>query len=53
VRLAARGLRDMDGGIERVADNAALHAAREQARRVYWKSILAAAVPAMLYMVIT
>ena len=42
MRLASRGLRDMDGGPERIEDGAELAAVRAQARRVLYKSFLAA-----------
>jgi hypothetical protein len=43
VRLAAQGLRNMDGGDEAVADEAGRGALRQQARKVYIESLLTAA----------
>jgi hypothetical protein len=42
VRLAARGLRDMDSGAERIVDPAELARVRRQARIVHLKSFLSA-----------
>ena len=42
MRLASRGLRDMDDGPQRIEDEAVLAAVRAQARRVLFKSALAA-----------
>jgi hypothetical protein len=44
MRLASRGLRDLDGGPERIEDSAELAAVRAQARRVFVQSALATAV---------
>jgi hypothetical protein len=44
VRLAARGQRDMDTAPEAIADRAELAQVRAQARAVWLKSLLAAAV---------
>ena len=44
IRLASRGLRDLDGGPEPIADAAELAAVRAQASRVLMQSLLAAAV---------
>jgi hypothetical protein len=44
VRLAARGLRDMDAGSEAIDDPAERARISRQARAVYLKSFLAAAV---------
>jgi hypothetical protein len=41
VRLASRGLRDMDGGPERIQDPGELATVRAQARRVLFRSLLA------------
>jgi len=50
VRLAARGLRDMDAGAEPIRDTAELDAVRRQARRVQWQSVLAAVLFTALYL---
>ena len=42
MRLASRGLRDMGAGVEPIRDEAELAAVRAQARRVLYKSFLAA-----------
>jgi hypothetical protein len=39
VRLASRGLRDLDGGAEPIEDLEELRVVRAQARRVLWESI--------------
>jgi hypothetical protein len=44
VRLAARGLRDMDHGTEPVPDPAEAARLRRQARAIYVKSLIAAAI---------
>jgi hypothetical protein len=44
VKLAARGQRDMDTGAEAIADAAELKQVRRQARAVYTKAIVVAAV---------
>jgi len=44
VKLAARGLRDLDGGPQPITDPAELAQVRHQARAVHVKSILSAAV---------
>lgn len=44
MRLASRGLRDLDGGPERIEDGAELAVLRAQARRVLLQSALATAV---------
>ena len=49
MRLAARGLRDMDAGPQPIADPAQLARVRRQARRVYVKSALAAASLTLLF----
>lgn len=41
MRLASRGLRDMDGGVERITDAAELAKVRAQARRVNLMSLAA------------
>ncbi|HEX6307390.1 MAG TPA: hypothetical protein VFZ69_04325 [Longimicrobiales bacterium] len=53
MRLAARGLRDLDHGVESVTDPAAKLAARRQAWSVQWRSILAAALLTGLYLIVT
>jgi len=42
VRLASRGLRNMDQGNEQVSDSAEQKALRQQARKVYLESLAAA-----------
>jgi hypothetical protein len=42
VALASRGLRDLDAGPERIEDATELAAVRGQARRVLFKSFVAA-----------
>jgi len=44
MRLASRGLRDLDGGPERIEDRAELAIVRAQARRVFLQSTVATAV---------
>jgi len=44
VRLAARGLRDMDQGSESIDDPVELRRIRKQALRVHLKSFISAAV---------
>lgn len=53
MRLASRGLRDMDHGTESVTDAVADRALRRQARRVQWSALLAAAVPTALYLLVS
>ncbi|HEY6091556.1 MAG TPA: hypothetical protein VIV83_06165 [Gemmatimonadales bacterium] len=52
MRLAARGLRDLDHGPEPIADRTELAQVRRQARMVYIKSLIAAAaLTALAYVV--
>jgi hypothetical protein len=44
VKLAARGLRDMDNGAEPITDPAELSQIRRQARLVHMKSLTTAAI---------
>jgi predicted kinase len=44
VRLASRGLRDMDNGPQVIADQAELRQVRRQARLVYAKAFIAAVI---------
>jgi len=44
VRLASRGLRDMDQGPQPISDSDELQQVRRQARVVYAKSIITAAI---------
>ena len=44
MRLASRGQRDMDRGPEQISDAEELRLVQRQARAVYVKSIIAAAV---------
>jgi hypothetical protein len=53
VRLASRGLRDMDAGPESITDVAVLNAVRRQARRVQWLSLLTAALLTALYLIVS
>ncbi|HSR91690.1 MAG TPA: hypothetical protein VLK88_10320 [Gemmatimonadales bacterium] len=52
MRLAARGLRDLDSGTESIADHAELAQVRRQARVVHMKSFVTAALlTALLFLV--
>lgn len=53
MRLAARGLRDMDAGTEPIANAVELSAVRRQARRVQWQSLISAALLTALYLAVT
>jgi hypothetical protein len=53
VRLASRGLRDMDDGAAPITDAAVLSAVRAQARRVQRLSLLATAALTALYLIFT
>ena len=44
MRLASRGLRNMDTGNEKVTDSLEVRALRQQARKVYLESLVAAVV---------
>jgi len=44
VRLASRGQRDMDSGPQQISDAAELQQVRRQARAVYVKSVITAAI---------
>ena len=44
MKLAARGLRDMDKGAERITDPAERSQIRRQARIVHMKSLITAAI---------
>jgi len=51
VLLASRGLRDLGGGVERIADADELATVRAQARRVSWMSLAATVLAtAVLYL---
>jgi hypothetical protein len=52
VKLAARGLRDMDQGKEKIADRAELAQVRRQARKVHLQSFLTAALVTALLLVL-
>jgi hypothetical protein len=52
VALAARGLRNLDGGAERIEDDAELSAVRARARRVQVQSAIATLVATALAMVL-
>jgi len=52
VRLAARGLRDMDSGVAAITDAAELAQVRRQSRGVHLKSLLVAvAITAILVII--
>ncbi len=44
MRLASRGLRNMDSGNEKVTDSVEDRALRQQARKVYLETVITAAV---------
>jgi hypothetical protein len=44
VKLASRGLRDLDTGPQAISDTTEVEQARRQARAVYVKSIITAAI---------
>jgi len=44
VRLASRGQRDMDNGPQQISDAAELQQVQRQARAVYVKSVITAAI---------
>lgn len=44
MRLASRGLRDMDEGPQSISDSAELQQVRRQARAVYVKSVITAVI---------
>jgi hypothetical protein len=52
VKLAARGQRDMDTGPQAIADRAELAQVRRQARAVYLKAFVAAALLTAVAMVL-
>jgi hypothetical protein len=51
VKLASRGLRDMDSGPQEISDAAELQQLQRQARAVYVKSVLAASILTALALV--
>ncbi|HSK19608.1 MAG TPA: hypothetical protein VK912_10715 [Longimicrobiales bacterium] len=53
MRLASRGLRDMDAGPEAITDTDTLNAVRRQARRVQWQSLVSAALITALYLILS
>jgi hypothetical protein len=53
VRLAARGLRDLDRGTEPISDAAQRVAVRAQARRIARNSIVAAVLVTTAYLLLT
>ena len=53
MRLAARGQRDMDSGVEQVADHDILRALRAQARRVQTRAVATALVLTVVFTLIT
>jgi hypothetical protein len=44
VNLASRGLRNMDTGKEKITDSLEVRALRQQARKVYLESLVAAVI---------
>jgi hypothetical protein len=52
VKLASRGQRDLDTGPQRIDDNTELTQLRRQARAVYAKSALVAAILTTLSLVV-
>jgi len=52
VRLAARGLRDMDDGSEPITDTAELAQVRRQSRGVHLKSVIVAVVLTAILVII-
>lgn len=52
MRLAARGLRDMDTGSEPIEDAAELRKIRSQALRVHFKAFMAAALLTAILVVV-
>jgi hypothetical protein len=52
VKLAARGARDMDTGIEDIKDDPVLAQVRRQARKVNFESMVTAAVLTVLILLI-
>ena len=52
MKLAARGLRDMDQGLETITDRAELAQVRRQARKVHLQSFLTAALVTALLLAI-
>jgi hypothetical protein len=53
VRLAARGLRDMDGNVQHITDAHELAAVRRQAARIRWFTIIIATVLTTLYVLLS
>lgn len=53
MRLAARGLRDLDRGTEQIRDVKERAAVQAQGRRVTWKSIAAAVLVTSIYLLLT
>lgn len=53
MRLAARGLRDLDGGAEPVRDAAERAAVARQARRVHVRALLTALAVTIVYLILT
>ncbi|HKN59108.1 MAG TPA: hypothetical protein VJV97_09660 [Gemmatimonadaceae bacterium] len=51
MRLASRGLRDMDQGPQPISDSAELQQIRRQARGVYVKSAITAAIITVIALV--
>jgi hypothetical protein len=52
VRLAARGLRDLDGGAETIGDASELAQVRRQARKVWIQSVVVGAVLTVLTLLV-
>lgn len=53
MRLAARGLRDMDAGLEPITDVILADAVRRQAHRVQRSALLASAVLTAAYLLVS
>jgi len=53
VRLAARGLRDLDRGTEEIRDASDLAAVRAQARHVARRSVVAAVLVTGVYLLLS
>jgi hypothetical protein len=53
VRLAWRGLRDLDSGSEQITDDEVMRAVRLQARRVQVRAVTAAALLTAVFIIMT
>ena len=52
MNLAARGLRDLDGGTQRITDKEELAQVRKQARKVHLKAFLSSAAVMIVLLLI-